>query len=79
MISFTVELLLIVAGVFVLVSAEKLDAFEKRLIDVYPKLKVTGWTGTGKGVMAWRGVGVLLVLDGSVFLIVDHLWGLFSR
>ena len=79
MISFTVESLLIVAGVFVLVSAAKLDAFEKRLIDKYPKLKVTGWTGTNKGVMAWRGVGVLIVLDGSVFLFVDHLLGFFSR
>jgi len=53
---------LAIAGIAVFVRAKHFSDFEKRLKDAYPKTKVTGWSGTQKGVVAWRCVGILIVL-----------------
>jgi hypothetical protein len=58
---------LAITGVTVFILAKHLSDFEKRLKDAHPRTKVTGWSGTEKGVLAWRCVGVLIVLL-SVFI-----------
>ena len=60
--------MLVIAGAIAFASADKLSAFEKRLLDTHPWTRVTGWAGTRKGVLAWRGVGVLILLCGAAWV-----------
>jgi hypothetical protein len=59
--------LLVAAGTVVVVLSEKLSAWEKRLKEAQPWTRVTGWSGTRKGVIAWRFAGALLILLGILF------------
>ena len=56
--------ILVVAGVAIVVLSEKLSALESRLRKARPWTKVTRWSGSHKGVIAWRFVGLLLILCG---------------
>jgi hypothetical protein len=63
---------LAIAGLTVFIFAKNLSDFEKRLKDAHPSTKVTGWSGTEKGVLAWRCVGVLIgSLEWFVCLGID--------
>ena len=61
---------LAIAGVAVFICAKRFSDFEKRLREAYPWTKVTGWSGTQKGVVAWRFVGVIVILL-SLFFALD--------
>jgi hypothetical protein len=69
MLQFIIGTMLVVSGVIAFTSADTLSAFEKRLLDTHSWTRVTGWAGTQKGVLAWRGVGILLVLCGAWVLV----------
>jgi hypothetical protein len=43
-----------------------LSLFERRMVEKHPRTRVTGWSGTPKGTMSWRFVGLLLVLFGAL-------------
>jgi hypothetical protein len=58
-----------IGGVIALTSSSKLSAFEKRLADAHSWTRVTGWAATRKGVLAWRGVGILFVLCGAIWIL----------
>jgi hypothetical protein len=76
----------IVGGIFSLISAscmviarpaitmfaKPLSDFEEHLRERRPGTKVTGWSGTQKGVWAWRFVGTLVILLGF-FIAFDFL------
>ena len=74
MLELIIGTVLVIGGGIALTSADKLSAFEKRLVNAHPWTRVTGWAGTRKGVLAWRGAGILLLLCGAVWT----LGGLFS-
>ena len=74
MLDIVVGTVLLVCGSVALTFAERLSAFEKRVLDAHPWTKVTGWAGTRKGILAWRCVGGMLLVVGAVWL----LDGLFS-
>ncbi len=61
----TVNVLFVIAGIVVIVFAERLSMFERRMAEKHPSTRVTGWSGTRKGTMSWRVVGLLLVIAGS--------------
>jgi hypothetical protein len=62
-------ILLILCGVATMIFAVHLSNLERRMITGNPSMKVTGWSGTNKGVIAWRLVGILLVIVGSVVML----------
>lgn len=71
-----VAAIFMIAGVLLVVLAEPINQFENRLILKYPKLRVTSWTGTPRGRMAWRVLGVVCLLIGAAYgalPIVFHL------
>lgn len=71
-----VAAIFMIAGLLVVVLAEPINQFEHRLIQKYPKLRVTTWTGTPRGRMAWRILGVACLLIGAAYgalPIVFHL------
>jgi hypothetical protein len=55
------------AGIAVFVCAERFSDFENRLKIAYPSTKVTGWSGTKKGVLAWRFIGILVIFVALFF------------
>jgi hypothetical protein len=55
----------VVAGVIVLVFAKRLSMFERRMVEKHPGTRVTGWSGTRKGTLAWRAVGIMLIVLGG--------------
>jgi hypothetical protein len=65
-----IALALAISGVAILLCARHLSDFEKRLRERRPWTKVTGWSGTAKGVWCWRFVGVLVILL-SLLVAVD--------
>jgi hypothetical protein len=62
MIPVAIALALAIVGVAIFLCAKHLSDFEKRLREGHPWTKVTGWSGTSKGVWSWRFVGVLVIL-----------------
>lgn len=68
MLQLIVGTMLVIGGVVVFTAADKLSAFEKRLVDTRPWTRVTGWSGTRRGVLAWRVVGILILLCGAVWI-----------
>jgi hypothetical protein len=70
MLQLIIGTMLAIGGVIAFTLADKLSAFEKRLLDTHPWTRVTGWAGTRKGVLAWRGVGVLILLCGAAWVLV---------
>jgi hypothetical protein len=69
---------LLIASAIALTSADKLTALEKRLELAHPWTRVTGWSGTRKGVLAWRGVGILFLISGVIWTF-DGVLGLISK
>jgi uncharacterized membrane protein YdcZ (DUF606 family) len=61
-----IGLIFVLAGVVVIRFAEKLSLFERRMVEKHPATRVTGWSGTRKGTISWRIVGLLLVVLGLV-------------
>jgi len=61
----------ICVGIALVLLAPRISLFERRLLDKHPSTKVTGWSGTRKGVYAWRVIGVVLVLAGIIWLNMD--------
>ena len=55
---------LIVVGCGVMACAAQISAFERRLLERHPWTKVTGWSGTRKGVLVWRIIGAAFVMLG---------------
>ena len=78
MLDIIVATAFLVGGSIVLTFAERLSAFEKRLLDAHPWTKVTGWAGTRKGVLAWRCVGGMLLVVGAAWLL-DALFSSLIR
>jgi hypothetical protein len=64
MISRVGSIVLALAGSAIFTWAERLSDLEKRLKVAHPWTKVTGWSGAKKGVLAWRCVGIMLILLG---------------
>jgi hypothetical protein len=62
---------LVVIGVVCFSCAGRISDWEKRLTRSHPKTRVTGWSGTPKGIFMWRLIGVLLAMIG-IFVIVAH-------
>jgi uncharacterized membrane protein len=60
-----IGVLLILTGVVVVAAAEQLSMFERRMVEKHPKTRVTGWSGTRKGTLSWRIVGLLLIVVGA--------------
>jgi len=66
---------LILAGCGVIACAVQLSAFERRLLERRPWTKVTGWSGTRKGVVIWRVIGGVLVMLGLLIQFDRLLYG----
>jgi hypothetical protein len=70
MFPFIATALLAIAGVAIILCAKPLSDFEKRLKERKPCTKITGWSGTQRGVWSWRLVGLLVILL-SAFVAVE--------
>lgn len=60
----------VIAGIAIILFARPLSNFEKHLRERQPWTKVTGWSGTQKGVWAWRFVGTLVILLGFYIALI---------
>jgi hypothetical protein len=62
---------LLVAGIACFSCAPHISKWEKRSEQSHPRMRVTGWSGTPKGIFMWRLIGVLLAIMG-IFVILAH-------
>jgi hypothetical protein len=62
---------LLATGIVCFSFAPHNSEWEKRLSQSHPKTRVTGWSGTPKGIFMWRFIGVLLARIG-IFLILAN-------
>jgi hypothetical protein len=60
-------------GVVIIGFAERLSRLERRMVQRFPGTRVTGWSGTRKGTISWRGVGLLFVILGLVDEVLPRL------
>jgi len=49
------------AGIAVFALAPRLSQWEREITQVLPWTKLTGWSGTPRGIFVWQVVGALLV------------------
>ena len=62
---------LLATGIVCFFGSAQISEWEKRLSQSHPKTRVTGWSGTPKGIFMWRLIGVLLAMIG-VFVILAN-------
>jgi len=62
---------LLATGIVCFFGSAHISEWEKRLSQSHPKTRVTGWSGTPKGIFMWRLIGVLLAMIG-VFVILAN-------
>lgn len=70
-----VGVVFVVAGIFFAGFAERISSFERRLAEKYPITRVTGWSGTRKGIMYWRVLGLVWATLGLVWVYTFAAYG----
>jgi hypothetical protein len=53
-------------GIAFFALAPQVSDWEKEMTQRYPQTRVTGWSGTPKGVLAWRCVGIMCAVLGAI-------------
>jgi len=61
---------LIAIGISAFGLAPHISNWEKQLSDSCPWTRVTGWSGTQKGILAWRVIGAVLAILGLINLLL---------
>jgi anti-sigma-K factor RskA len=63
---------LIAIGVIVIGFSPHISNWERRLSDKHPSTRVTGWSGTWKGILVWRLIGAVLAFVGLLQLVLSR-------
>jgi hypothetical protein len=72
MVRLTLIGLIAVLGLIVATFAPQISHWEKRMADRYPFTKVTGWSGTPRGIFVWRVIGALVIVRAVLELAFLH-------
>jgi hypothetical protein len=62
---------LIGTGLLVAIFAPRISRWERRMTAVRPWTRVTGWSGTTKGIVIWRLLGLVIITYGIVLIATD--------
>jgi hypothetical protein len=72
MIEIFISAAFVAVGILICIFARQISNWEKRLAEAYSWTKVTGWSGTRKGILVWRCIGAMSALLGVALMISSN-------